>query len=155
SLANVFSPKRNAGLRVADAWLGETGRERLALALGVFKETDDWPSANDSRFTRGYQVTGRVTGLPWYGGGDRPLHVGFAYSRRRPNDFRLGYAVRPESGLANYRYVDPDALPAGFRLRDARVRTVDLFGGELAWIHRRLSFQAESIHARVATSLGG
>jgi phosphate-selective porin OprO/OprP len=156
SLANVFSPKRNAGLRVSDAWLGEAGRERLSLAVGVFKETDDWPSANDSRFTRGYQVTSRVTGLPWYADeGRRLLHVGLAYSRRRPNDFRLGYAVRPESGLANYRYVDPDALPAGFRLRDARVRTVDLYGGEIAWLHDRLSLQAEWILAQVSTSRGG
>lgn len=156
SVANVFAPGRNAGFLASDRWLGDPDRERLSLAVGVFRETDDWPSAGDSVGARGYQVTGRLTGLPWYADeGRRLIHLGAAYSSRRPRDLRMNLGVDPESNLANYQYLDPDALPIGFRLRDGRVRAVDLAGAEAAWIHHRLTVQGEYVHARVDTTLGG
>jgi len=85
SLANVFVPSRNAGIQLSDALLGESGQERMTWAIGAFKETDNWPSSNDSDEDQGYQITARVTGLPWYADeGRKLLHLGLAYSLRNP-----------------------------------------------------------------------
>ncbi len=155
-LPSVFVPSRNAGIQISDALLGEPGKERLTLALGVFKETDDWPSANDSDEGQGYIVTGRVTGLPYYAEDGRKLvHTGLAYSHRNPDGARLQYGVRPESRLALFRYADPDSLPAGFRLRDARADDVDLFGAEAAVVWGPFSAQGEYIRSEVDTTFGG
>lgn len=156
SLSNVFVPGRNAGIQVSDALFGEPKQERLTYQLGVFKETDDWPSSNDSDEDRGYIITGRVTGLPYYQDEGRKLvHVGLAYSHRNPDGARVNYGLRPESRLALFRTIDPDRLPVGFRLRDARADDVDLFGGELAGVWGPFSVQAEYVHSSVDTTFGG
>ncbi len=156
SLANVFVPGRNAGIQISDALLGDPEKERLTLALGVFKETDDWPSSNDSDEDQGYIVTSRVTGLPYYEeDGRRLVHVGLSYSHRNPDGAALRYGLRPESRLALFRYADTDNLPPSFRLRDARAETVDLFGGELAAVYGPFSVQGEYIRSDVDTTFGG
>ncbi len=156
SLANVFVPSRNAGIQVSDALLGEPKKERLTYQLGVFKETDDWPSANDGDEDQGYQITGRVTGLPLYKDEGRKLiHVGLAYSLRNPDGARPNYGVRPESRLALFRTVNPDNLPVSFRLRDARADDIDLLGAELAGVFGPFSLQGEYIHSAVDTTFGG
>ncbi len=155
-LLNVFAPSRNAGLQLSDALLGEPKAERLTWALGVFKETDDIPSNNDSDEDQGWQVTGRISGLPVYADdGRRLLHLGAAYSRRNPDGALLRYGLRPESRLALFRYADPDNLPVGFRLRDARADDVNLYGLELAGVYGPLSLQSEYIRSDVDTTLGG
>ncbi|MCL4218842.1 MAG: hypothetical protein KJ052_17805, partial [Candidatus Hydrogenedentes bacterium] len=156
SLANVFVPSRNAGLQLSDALLGEPKKERLTWAVGAFKDTDDWPSGNDSDEDQGYQITGRVTGLPWYSDdGRKLLHLGVAYSLRNPDGARVNYGVRPESRLAQFRYIDPDNLPQSFRLRDARADDVDLLGLEAATVLGPFSLQGEYIRSDVETTFGG
>lgn len=157
ALVNSFVPSRNAGIQVSDAWLGEPGKERLTATFGVFKETDDLPSSNDSDEDQGYQLTGRVTGLPWYADdGKKLLHLGLAYSRRNPNGARTVYgSVRPESRLSLFRYASSDNLPVGFRLQDARADDVNLFGGEAALVYNRFSLQGEYTLANVKSTFGG
>ena len=156
SLANVFVPSYNPGIQVSDALLGEPKKERLTWALGVFKEADNWPSANDSDEDQGYQVTARVTGLPVYAeDGRQLLHLGLAYSHRNPDGARLSYGARPDSRLALFRYADVDNLPVGFRLRDARADDVDLLGLELAGVYGPVWLQSEYIHSAVDTTFGG
>lgn len=156
SLGNVFVPQRNPGIQIHDAWLGDPGKERLTAQFGVFKEADDLPSSNDSDEDQGYQLTGRVTGLPWYRDeGRKLLHIGASYSRRNPSGARLNYGVRPESRLALFRYADPDRLPAGFRLQDARAENVNLFNAEAAFVYDRFSLQGEYVHSNVKTRFGG
>jgi phosphate-selective porin OprO/OprP len=155
-LLDVFVPERNAGIQISDAVLGEPKAERLTWTLGVFKETDDIPSSNDSDDDQGWQVTGRVTGLPIYAeGGRKLLHVGAAASLRNPDGAPLRYGVRPENRLALFRYVDTDRLPAGFRLRDARADDIHLYGLELAGVFEGFSFQSEYIRSEVDTTLSG
>lgn len=155
-LLDVFVPERNAGVQVSSALLGESGAERLTWSLGIFKETDDIPSSNDSDEDQGWQVTGRVTGLLLYAeGGRKLLHVGAAASFRNPDGAPLRYGLRPESRLALFRYADTDALPAGFRLRDARADDVRLLGLELAAVLGGFSFQGEYVRSDVDTTLGG
>lgn len=156
ALVDVFVPSRNAGIQLGGAHLGTPKEERLTWALGVFKETDDIPSNNDSDEDQGWQMTGRVTGLPYYAnGGRRLLHLGAAYSRRNPDGARLRYGLRPESRVAILRYADTDNLPVGFRLRDARADNVNLFGLESAGVFGPFSFQCEYIHSNVETTFSG
>jgi len=155
-LLNVFAPSRNAGLQISDALLGEPKAERFTWALGIFKETDDIPSSDDSDEDQGWQITGRVTGLPYHADeGRRLLHVGAAASVRNPDGEPLRYGVRPESRLALFRYVDTDDLPLGFRLRDARADDVNLYGLELAGVLEGFSFQSEYVVSDVDTTFGG
>lgn len=156
SLANVFVPGYNAGLQVSDALLGDVKQERLTWALGLFKETDNWPSANDSDEDQGYQVTARVTGLPVYADeGRKLLHLGLAYSHRNPDGARLNYGARSDSRLALFRYADVDNLPKGFRLQDAVADDADLLGLELAGVLGPVWLQSEYIHSAVDTTFGG
>lgn len=155
-LLDVFVPSRNAGIQFSDALLGEPKAERLTWALGVFKETDDLPSSNDSDEDQGYQITGRLTGLPYYAEeGRKLLHLGAAYSRRNPDGAVVNYAARPESRVSLFRYVNPDAFPTGFRFRDTLADDINLYGLELAGIYGPLSFQSEYILSDVKTELGG
>ncbi|MBI2434094.1 MAG: hypothetical protein HYV26_14645 [Candidatus Hydrogenedentes bacterium] len=156
SLGNVFVPGRNAGIQVSDAFFGEPKKERLTLTLGAFKVTDDLPSVNDSDEDQGYTLTGRVTGLPWYADdGRKLLHLGLAYSRRNPDGARMPYALRPETRLSMFRYVDVDAAPAGFRLIDARADDVNLLGAEAALVYGPFSIQGEYFLTDVDTTIGG
>jgi phosphate-selective porin OprO/OprP len=155
-LLDVFVPSRNAGIQFSDALLGEPKAERLTWAIGAFKETDDLPSSNDSDEDQGYQITGRVTGLPIYADkGRKLLHLGAAFSHRNPDGARVNYGTRPESRVALFRYVDPDAFPAGFRFRDTVADNINLYGLELAGIFGPLSFQSEYVRSDVETELGG
>ena len=156
SLGNVFVPGRNAGVQLSDAWLGEPKKERLTFTLGAFKETDDWPSSNDSDEDQGYQITSRLTGLPYYEDDGRKLiHVGLAYSRRNPDGAVLPYNARPETRLSQFRYVGVEGLPQRFRLSDARADNVNLYGVELAGVYGPLSLQGEYMRSEVETTFGG
>ena len=156
SLAHVFTPGRNPGVQVHGALFGEPRKERVSYAAGVFRVTDNWPSSNDSRTNHGTVYTGRVTGLPYYAEDGRKLvHVGASYSRRNPRGENLSYGVRPESRLALFRYSDPNNLPVGFRLRDARAETVDLYGLEAAGVYGPFSLQGQYERSEVETTFSG
>ena len=156
SLLRTFAPSRNAGVELSGALLGEPGRERLSWAVGLFKDTDDIPSSNDSDEDQGWQVTGRVTGLPYYAqDGRRLLHLGAAYSHRTPNGALVRYRVGPEASLSQFRYIDTESLPELFRLSDARVEEIRLLGLEAAGVWGPFSLQGEYAQADVQTTLGG
>jgi len=157
-LLDVFVPSRNAGVQLSSALLGEPKKERLTWTFGVFKETDDIPSSNDSDEDQGYQITGRVTGLPYYtDDGRRLIHLGAAYSLRNPDGARLRYNVRPETRLSLFRYADPDSplFPQGFRLQDTIADDVNLLGLEAAAIFGGFTFQSEYVRSDVDTVIGG
>ncbi len=158
ALPNAFSPARNLGVMLNNAHFGEIKMERLTWALGVFKPTDNWPSANDSDEDQGYAFTGRITGLPWYKyKGKQLIHVGFAYSHREPDGAIINaYSVgaNPESRLSNVRWVNTEGF-GPFRLRDARAETVDLLCAELAGVYGPFSLQGEYMHSFVDTTFDG
>ena len=161
SLLSVFAPSRNLGIQWSDAVLGEEKFERLAYQIGIFKTTDNWPSSNDSDEDQGWNITARVTGLPYYAdAGNRLLHIGGAYSHRNPDGAVLAWNVRPETRLALFRYVNADATAptppaAPFRLRDARADDVDLFNIEAAFKWGPALLQGEYTLANVDTTFGG
>ncbi|MBP9002884.1 MAG: hypothetical protein KBH78_04580 [Candidatus Hydrogenedentes bacterium] len=153
-----IAPSRNLGIMASGAWLGEPKQERLFAQVGTFKETDNWPSANDLDEARGWSLTARVAGLPWYADkGRQLLHLGASYSRRdidgaTVNPYR--FQPRPETALALYRYVDSEGFK-GFRLQDTRPEDADLYGLEAALVLGPVSAQAEYLLADVNTTFAG
>jgi phosphate-selective porin OprO/OprP len=149
-LPDVFTPARNLGVSVSNSAFDK----RLAWAAGLFKQTDDFPSFNDSDEDQGYVVTARLTGLPWYADeGRKLLHLGLAYSHRNPDGAPVRYRQRPESHLAN-RYLDTNGA-AGYRLIDARADDIDLWGLEWALVLGPFSLQSEYMTSMVETTFGG
>lgn len=135
SLARAFNPGRNVGVLASNSLLNG----RMTYALGAFLETDNWPSDNDSDEDKGWQITGRVTGLPWYKDqGRRLLHLGVAGSHRNP-DGMIRYRGKPEANLAN-NYVNTGNF---------RADTVDQLGLEAAMVVGPWWAQAEYMANRV------
>ncbi|MBN2310115.1 MAG: hypothetical protein JXR94_14165, partial [Candidatus Hydrogenedentes bacterium] len=97
SLADAFTPGRNMGVMVAN----HTPNKRLAWALGLFQDCDDFPGDNDGDEDEGWAATARISGVPWYADeGRKLLHLGAAYSHRNPDGASPGWRERPESHLA-------------------------------------------------------
>jgi phosphate-selective porin OprO/OprP len=136
-LPNAFAPSRNSGFMLHDTALGN----RATWAVGLFRDTDDTGMDIDDG---GYNVTGRITGLPWYeDDGASLLHLGAAYSYRNPDD-SLRYRSRPETHLTD-RFVDTLTFTSD---------QVDLLGLEAAWVEGPLSLQGEYVMAS-ADLMGG
>lgn len=139
SLPIAFAPSRNTGIGVMNAVLDK----RMTWALGIFRDTDSFgDGAGDGG---GYSFTTRVTGLPWYEDkGRKLLHLGFAWSRRDPEDDVVRFSQRPEVHLAP-RFVDTEEFAA---------TQIDLLGVETALVYGPASVQGEYIHADVETRSG-
>jgi phosphate-selective porin OprO/OprP len=135
SLMNAFAPARNTGFMLQNAPL----EQRLTWALGAFRESDDFGDGFSDDGV--YNVTGRVTGLPWYeDGGERLLHVGLSATQKFRDGTAIRFSQRPEVRLANPNYVDTGNLPAD---------DVQIVTPEFALIHGPVSFQTEYTHAFV------
>ena len=138
SLTSAFTPCWNTGIMLHDCELDE----RMTWAAGLFRETDF--------FGRGfgdgeYNVTARLTGLPWYEEEGRKLfHLGVAYSHRNPHDDTLRYRQRPEVHLAP-RFADTQEFAA---------ETVDEVGAEAALVLGPLSLQGEFMYPSVSAPEG-
>jgi phosphate-selective porin OprO/OprP len=138
-LPNAFAPGRNTGIQISNSAFDK----RLSWALGVFRETGEYGNGMDDG---GYNVTGRVSGLPWYkDGGRKLLHLGAGYSHRNV-DGGWRYRARPEAHLSSVRYVDTGTFQAD---------DVDLYNAELALVYGPLSFQTEYTKVEADTLLGG
>jgi phosphate-selective porin OprO/OprP len=139
SLMDAFAPSRNTGFLLTNAPL----EQRMTWSLGAFRETNN---ATGDGFGEDalYNVTGRVTGLPWYeDGGKHLLHVGIAASQKFLNDTSIAFASVPEVELANPDYVDTGDVPAN---------TAQLLNPELTLVWGPFSFQSEYTHAWVQGS---
>ncbi len=135
SVSDVFSPSRNTGVLVQNT----LAADRVNWAAGVFRETNN---SGLARADGGYNFTGRLTGLPWYGdGGRKLLHLGVAYSRQDSLADSIRYRQRPEAHLAP-QFTDTGNLAAG---------STDLLGLEAAWVDGPFSLQGEYVRAFVNT----
>jgi len=135
SLANAFVPGRNTGFMLSSTALNK----RATWAAGIFRQTGAWGGESSEG---GYNLTGRVTALPWYEDeGTQLLHVGAAYSLRNPKD-TVQYATEPEAHLAP-DFVDTTALTAN---------RAGVLGLECAWVDGPFSLQGEYMLADVDRS---
>jgi len=129
----LFAPGRNPGVRIDNHVLDD----RVTYAVGLYRTHDDNFANADGDGE--IAVTGRLTGLPYYGDkGRRLVHVGAAVSRRWAGDtFR--FRQRPENHSAG-RLIDTGS----FRADD-----VLLLGLENAYVFGPLAVQAEYIRSYV------
>jgi phosphate-selective porin OprO/OprP len=132
AISNALAPERNSGIRMQNAYAGE----RIALAAGVFRDTDDGGrnSADGS-----YAGTVRLTALPWVAddkGG--LLHVGGAYSYRKPGA-DVVYEARPSAHLAPV-----------FVGVEGSAETINLYEGEGAICYGPFRVQGEYMQSAVS-----
>lgn len=132
-LPNAFAPSRHAGIQAQNTVLGE----RATWAAGVFRNTD---GAANAKADGEYNLTARVTGLPWKAADGDLLHFGAAVSRRSPADDEVEYGARPEMNLA------PEFISSGTL---ENVDAVTLVGGEAALVFGPFSLQSEAVVAAV------
>jgi len=126
-LTDTFDPIRNTGLMLHNHILND----RMTWAAGIFRETDDF---GDGSSDGDYNVTARLTGLPWYKNqGEKLLHLGMAFSHKSPVDETIRWKYRPCCALAPL-FVDTGNFPADHAY---------LFGTEAAIVYGPLSIQGE------------
>lgn len=134
SSASSLNRQRNTGLRVLN-----THNKRLHWSIGVYRTADEFGNARDQN-SGDYNFTGRIAGLPYKNAeGDIYLHLGFAYSRRRPLDEQQRYRDRPRSNLAP-RTVDTGVFAAEY---------LDLYGAEASLVVGSFNLQGEWVYSFV------
>ena len=77
SLGDVFFPGYSWGADIHNSWLND----RLTFSIGAFRNSSN---SGDTVSGNEWNLTTRVTGLPWYAGEDKLLHLGMSYSLRYP-----------------------------------------------------------------------
>jgi phosphate-selective porin OprO/OprP len=139
----AFAPGRNIGLMFNNTAF----QDRMTWAAGGFLNTGSFSNVGDATDrisdANGCDLSGRVTGLPWYEeDGKKLLHLGLSYSHGFRNRDGEGtrFGPRPESYLTDDRLVD-----TGEFFTDR----VDRVNMELAMVLGSLSFQGESLYAVV------
>ena len=134
-----FAPFRNFGVTAAGSWQ----EKKMTWAGGIFLDTGSYSSIGDSQNqisnADGYDLTGRITGLPVYRDEGRELvHLGLSYLHRFRNDAEddptAQDRTRPESRLTDDRLVDTSIFYD---------QGQDLISLETAWMNGPLSIQGE------------
>lgn len=152
-LPNALVPGRNIGLLLHNSgW-----NKRLTWSLGGFSETDN--KGNGFGKDNQYNVTGRITALPWYkDGGKRLIHLGLSYSHKSMDKATsIRFNERPESHLTDVKFLDTEELEL---IKGKKVKKnissdrVDLVGGESALVFGPFSLQGEYIRAFVNSTDG-
>jgi phosphate-selective porin OprO/OprP len=137
----AFASNRNLGFRYDRTALGQ----RMTWALGGFFNTGSFRgNAGEVRDrlddANGFNLTARVTGLPWYeDDGRRLLHLGLSYSYQA-RDEEIRVRARPETRLTDERLVDTGKFFADH---------VHLINPEWAVGYGPFSLQGEFFHALV------
>jgi phosphate-selective porin OprO/OprP len=143
ALPNVFAPGRNTGILFHDTELDG----HLYWGVGGFRETDDFGDGFGEEDE--YNITARVTGLPWYEEkGRRLLHLGISYSHKfgdGDEGATVRFRQRPEAHLSPVRFVDTTDIPTD---------GVDLVTPEVALVFGPFSAQGEYFHASVDRANG-
>lgn len=137
SLADVFAPSRNTGIMLH----GTAADKRVTWAAGLFRETNgygDLATPEDGQ----YNVTARVTGLPYFEDDSHLLHLGMAVSFRNPNGDSIRYRQRPEAHYAP-RFVDTSTIMA---------ESAIVLGFEAALVLGAFSAQTEVMWSNVDSS---
>jgi phosphate-selective porin OprO/OprP len=140
----AFGPFRNIGALGAWTML----EERVTAVAGVFLNTGSFSNDGQAKDqidnANGANVTGRVTGLPWYEDeGGRLLHLGLSYSHRFRDEDEADpssqFRARPESRLTDDRLVSTGKI---------HTERQDLVALETAGVYGPLSLQGEYFHTR-------
>ncbi len=140
-LIEVFTPGRNSGLKIHHAAFSD----RIAWGLGAFKDvktSDGFDNGSD------YNITGRITGTPWYENKSALLHLGMGISHKFYNkDEGLQYRIYPETYVTDMYAVDTGKIK--------NITDVDLVGPEFAFVYGSFSLQSEYIHSYLTREAAG
>jgi phosphate-selective porin OprO and OprP len=137
-----FSPFRNFGITAAGSWQ----EKRMTWATGFFLNTGSYSDVGDSQDqisdANGFDLSGRITGLPVYrDDGKELVHLGFSFLHGFRNDAEddpsAQARTRPESRLTDDRLVDTSIF---------RTQGRNLIDLEAAWVKGPLSIQGEYFH---------
>ncbi len=129
SVLDTFAPGRQTGFMIQNQAL----EQRFTWAFGAFRNT---AGSSGDGFSNDavYDITGRVTGLPWYEeDGARLLHVGLAASQQFRDGTDERFSSKPEASLAP-SYVDTGSFATDH---------IQIVNPELALVFGPLSLQAE------------
>ena len=135
----AFSPGRDVGFRMENTALDGL----MTWAVGGFWNTGSLKDVSDAADqvtdANGFNLTGRVTYVPWrLGDGSALLHLGLSYSHGfRDEDEAERFNPLPETTLTDESLVD-----TGEFFMDS----VDLINPEVAMVAGPLSFQGEYFH---------
>jgi len=143
SLISIFDSSRNVGLLAQNHILNK----RMTWALGIFAPTDNF--GNFFEDDTMLNLSGRLTGLPWYSAeGDKLLHLGVSVSQQFRDSTSVTYAQRPETHLAQkyVSFASDNSVPT-----DGNT----LLAVELAWVHGPLSIQSEYKNVWVQDPVSG
>jgi phosphate-selective porin OprO/OprP len=133
SLPNVFAPGYQWGICMNNSWLDE----RMTFAAGAFRN-----STSSGSMVSGNEwcATTRLTGLPWYEGQGKLMHIGAAYSYRVPEsggwnntNRQIRFRQKPELWTRDF-IVDTGLF---------RINSENRLGAEAALVYGPLSIQAE------------
>ncbi|HUU46172.1 MAG TPA: porin [Acidobacteriota bacterium] len=129
SLTSAFVPSRNSGIGMHNSF----AHEHVTFSAGVFRNTDNF---GESTGDHDRNFTARATAVPWQDAENGNLvHIGAAFSHRRPNDSEVSYSQRPSVHLA------PKFVSTGDIAADA----ANLVGGEFAAVIGPVPIQTEYI----------
>src|SRR6185369_6054778 len=104
---NQFFVSRNIGVRYFDNFL----HDRMSLSMGVY---NDWFQTGLKLRESGYQVSGRVTALPFESENHRTfLHLGLGLRYDGANKDQMRFRSRPEANAIDY-YADTGTFAAKY-----------------------------------------
>jgi len=133
----AFAPGRNVGINHKITLLNQ----QMSWGLGAFLNTGSFSNTGDSldriSEANGWNLTTRVTGLPWYEeSGNKLLHLGLSYNHRfrSMEDDGAEFRSRPESRLTNVRLVDTGKFST---------KGMDIINPELVMVFGPFSLQGE------------
>ncbi len=135
-------PPRETGVMLSN----EIMDKRMTWAVGWFQNADAFGDGESNDAEAGsWDLTARLTGLPWYEeDGRKLLHLGAAYSHRDWSDDNLRYRARGSFSTGD-RLVDTGNFAAD---------DIDLFAAEAALVLGPFSLQGEGVFADVGGSSG-
>lgn len=135
----AFAQTRNNGIIVFNDFLNE----RLSAQLSTFRNANN--NSDDVFADDGYIVTGRITGLALKNTEkNHLLHLGLAYSYRKPESKEYRVSPKPGSNLGS-KYIGTGIL--------TDVDNINLINFETAYINGPFSFQGEYLNATVNTKI--
>ena len=127
---NQFFVSRNIGVRYFDNFL----HDRMSLSMGVY---NDWFQTGLKLRESGYQVSGRVTALPFESENHRTfLHLGLGLRYDGANKDQMRFRSKPEANAIDY-YADTGTFTAKY----AHELSFEL-------LYNRRSFSVLAEHAR-------
>ena len=135
----AFAQTRNNGVLLLNDFL----KNRLSAQVGAFRNAKN--NSDDAFADDGYVLTSRITGLALKNDERKQLlHLGAAYSFRKPESREYGISVRPGAHLAP-KYIATGTIE--------NVENIALSNFEAVYIHGPFSFQGEYLSALVKTDI--